>query len=955
MAKVVIAELDIDLNALLKSTSDLKKEIDALKNTQKELAASGDKASETFVQNEAVLKSLNSAYSNNIKAIQETGKATKTQTDQAELLNLALTQEATSISEAREQNKLLNKLRNETNVSTKEGQAQLTALNAKLDQNNAFIKQNGDAYLKQKINIGNYKEDIKSALGELNLFNGGLQQFGTAGKVAEIGFKMIGSQVKDVKNSLLGFTSSSNVAADSMQNLSADTKDGERASIGFALSQKAMAAATTVSTVATNAGSAALKIFRLALISTGIGAIVVALGSLIAFLSTTQAGIDAVTEVTRPLKAIFDSLLGLFQNVGQSLFDAFTNPKQALTSLYEFVKQNLINRFTAFGKILDGIVNLDFKKLSDGVLQAGTGVENLTDKVKGAAQSTGKFLTDAAKKGAEIDKLQKEIEKGQLAFNKQAIQTNARIKELNLISKDTSKNINERRAASEEIIRLSKEQGVQESALIQKKIKQLEIEQSLNDTSREGNQEMIDLESQLQASRERGTDAQREQIKVIAAANKEAAANQKAAADKRSQENQKAIDAEIDKSRKQIDLFIADQGFKKKSAAQEYEFNKNLFDKETADLELRLKKGKVSQLEYEIEKKNLTTNFAKTNADIAIRESERELEKIKGNSKLSIDDKLKAETDFAKLKLEQGITNEQEYQDEITRIQNEATKSREEKAISDEQLAKEKKAIDLENKRLSEEQTFMDEIDLQRQQNDLRLQEELKAAEKSGADQQLIRSKYALADQQLTATVEEKKRMDYANTLGQLAQLFGEGSKVGKAFAISQAVISGYQAVLNAYTTAQKSPITLLNPAYPAIQAGIAGAFSVGQIAKISGVKFEQGGIQEVGGQRHSDGGTKFYGEDGTMFEAERGEGIGILNRGAYSAFMDFNNRFGSGKSGNGLFAGGGIITQGVKPQGTDFTEITEAIRSIPAPVVAVEEIQTVGNRYINVKSNADF
>jgi hypothetical protein len=91
------------------------------------------------------------------------------------------------------------------------------------------------------------------------------------------------------------------------------------------------------------------------------------------------------------------------------------------------------------------------------------------------------------------------------------------------------------------------------------------------------------------------------------------------------------------------------------------------------------------------------------------------------------------------------------------------------------------------------------------------------------------------------------------------------------------------------------------------------------------------------------------------MFEAERGEGIGILNRGAYSAFMNFNNQFGSGKSGNGMFAGGGIITQGVKPETMDLNMIVGAIQQIPAPVVAVEEIQTVGNRYVSVKANADF
>jgi hypothetical protein len=134
-----------------------------------------------------------------------------------------------------------------------------------------------------------------------------------------------------------------------------------------------------------------------------------------------------------------------------------------------------------------------------------------------------------------------------------------------------------------------------------------------------------------------------------------------------------------------------------------------------------------------------------------------------------------------------------------------------------------------------------------------------------------------------------------------------------------------------------------------------AGATTVAQVAKINSTKFEQGGIQEIGGKRHSAGGTKFYGEDGTMFEAERGEGIGILNRGAYSAFMDFNNQFGSGKSGGGMFAGGGIITQGVKPQTPDMTMIAEALANMPAPVVAVEEIQTVGQRYVSVKQNADF
>jgi len=71
------------------------------------------------------------------------------------------------------------------------------------------------------------------------------------------------------------------------------------------------------------------------------------------------------------------------------------------------------------------------------------------------------------------------------------------------------------------------------------------------------------------------------------------------------------------------------------------------------------------------------------------------------------------------------------------------------------------------------------------------------------------------------------------NTLNAIISLAGEGSKVGKAAALAQATISGVQGVQNAYTTAQASPITVGFPAYPFIQAGIAGAFALKTIQSI--------------------------------------------------------------------------------------------------------------------------
>jgi hypothetical protein len=71
------------------------------------------------------------------------------------------------------------------------------------------------------------------------------------------------------------------------------------------------------------------------------------------------------------------------------------------------------------------------------------------------------------------------------------------------------------------------------------------------------------------------------------------------------------------------------------------------------------------------------------------------------------------------------------------------------------------------------------------------------------------------------------------NTLNLINEIAGRGSKIGKAIAVAQATISGIQGAQNAFTTASLSPITTAFPAYPFVQAGLAGAFSLLQIKKI--------------------------------------------------------------------------------------------------------------------------
>jgi hypothetical protein len=95
-----------------------------------------------------------------------------------------------------------------------------------------------------------------------------------------------------------------------------------------------------------------------------------------------------------------------------------------------------------------------------------------------------------------------------------------------------------------------------------------------------------------------------------------------------------------------------------------------------------------------------------------------------------------------------------------------------------------------------------------------------------------------------------KLAKDGLQLVSDLASLFGQEDEkkaklafqVDKAAKISSATITGYEAVLEAYKTGQKSPLAVAFPAYPYVQAGLAGAFAAVNIAKIAKSQFKSSG-----------------------------------------------------------------------------------------------------------------
>lgn len=66
--------------------------------------------------------------------------------------------------------------------------------------------------------------------------------------------------------------------------------------------------------------------------------------------------------------------------------------------------------------------------------------------------------------------------------------------------------------------------------------------------------------------------------------------------------------------------------------------------------------------------------------------------------------------------------------------------------------------------------------------------------------------------------------------------------EIQKKLSVAQAVVQGVEGVINAYATAQKSPLTGIFPAYPVVAAGAAAAFAASQVALINSQQYQSAG-----------------------------------------------------------------------------------------------------------------
>ena len=208
------------------------------------------------------------------------------------------------------------------------------------------------------------------------------------------------------------------------------------------------------------------------LISTGFGAFLVLVGSLVSYFTNTKKGAEMLERAMSGLGAVVKVLTNLFSSVGETMVNAFNNPKQAIEDLWEGIKTNLMNRleglvsgFQAVGKIIKGVFTMDWEAVAEGakeygqaIIQISTGYDTQSqkeflDNINSINEALGKAYSAEVERTAALQKLTD----AQRDLNVETAQSIAFIEKQKLVAEDITKSYAEREKAATKAFAREKE------------------------------------------------------------------------------------------------------------------------------------------------------------------------------------------------------------------------------------------------------------------------------------------------------------------------------------------------------------------------------------------------------------------------------------------------------------------------------------------------------------------
>jgi len=261
-----------------------------------------------------------------------------------------------------------------------------------------------------------------------------------------------------------------------------------------------------------------IKGFRSVVISTGIGALVVAVGSLVAYFTQTQKGAEKLEIAMAGVKIVFAKLTDVASDLGEKILWVFTEPEQAIKDLWGTIKTYFVDKFNEviksvglLGSAFVKLFNRDFSgALADATKGAkglfmeltplgvaietvGAIVENVTPALTELVDEIGKAISETDKLTNRSIQLRKDQRSLALAF----AEGRAQIKEYNLIAEDTNQTLEDRLEAAQKAIDIEKGLMAERQRIAQEEVDIQKAKMALSENVEADQQKLVDLEVAL--------------------------------------------------------------------------------------------------------------------------------------------------------------------------------------------------------------------------------------------------------------------------------------------------------------------------------------------------------------------------------------------------------------------------------------------------------------------------
>ena len=253
------------------------------------------------------------------------------------------------------------------------------------------------------------------------------------------------------------------------------------------------------------------KSLKVAIIATGIGALLIAVTALGQAFTRSEEGQNKFAKILGVIGSVTGNLLDLLADLGESIISVFENPQQAIKDFANLIKQNITNRFDGLLNLIPQIgkaINLLFKGefseagkvAADAVGKVVLGVDSITDSIDGAIESVKEFGEEVAADATAAAKIADQRANAEKAARKliveraQAEQDIARLRE---------KAVNKEKFTAEERIQFLEEAGKISEDLAAKEtaVAKLRLEAKLTENSlTKSNKEDLNEAAQLEAS-----------------------------------------------------------------------------------------------------------------------------------------------------------------------------------------------------------------------------------------------------------------------------------------------------------------------------------------------------------------------------------------------------------------------------------------------------------------------